>query len=606
MLKWSLIIGFALFPYALAQEPQELPLARTSGASSKRAAEVANDPASAYSTRREAALAALQAGYKAATVEQNRGRAMGYLLVSLHRDHYIPKALYDMGVLCAQDERWRDALSFYRAAQQANPDPQLAQLAAGEIERVQAIEQLESTTTGKKQRQFEISLLAAIKKSSDPFAALVDARNLAKQDRTRWEPLALAGLMRVKSGAFGESAKALEDAARLAPLTQRQKLQSAANLARREADFTEQVKRADELWEKKQYDLAATQYAEAWQNSPDHLDVAREAVTSFLMADQITPAVEILARLRDARSDDLSAKSIAMLKELGSVSEDARREATQERAPSATKQSGDVAERIVSLVGPLYTRQMELTARPNPPLIPDSTPFIPVNDEELTGGHNYTELLSTESVFARYQLDLSDGSVPPAVESKPAPPPDAPPAVSPRAGGPAERQTLSRDLPPPAPPREASHAARRSGEAGSSASAGPLVSVTSNPRGAIVLFDDTTEVTCTAPCRIPLTPGRHTLKATLPGYREALKIFEVDKQAEPVEVTLQVKAGFLYVQTEPSGAAIFLNGKRTDRLTPSQFELPEGDYEVGVQVAGEDIKTQKVPIKDGVFSQPKF
>jgi hypothetical protein len=73
-----------------------------------------------------------------------------------------------------------------------------------------------------------------------------------------------------------------------------------------------------------------------------------------------------------------------------------------------------------------------------------------------------------------------------------------------------------------------------------------------------------------------------------------------------VEVTLQVKGGFLYVQTEPSGAAIFLNGKRTDRLTPSQFQLPEGDYEVGVQVAGEDIKTQKVPIKDGVFSQPKF
>jgi hypothetical protein len=249
---------------------------------------------------------------------------------------------------------------------------------------------------------------------------------------------------------------------------------------------------------------------------------------------------------------------------------------------------------------------MELTAKPNPPLIPDNTPFIQVNDEDLTGGHNYTELLSTESVFARYQLDLSDGSVPPAVEEKPAPPPDAPAAVSPRAGGPAERPALTRDLPPPAPPREARHAARRSGEAGSSASAGPLVSVTSKPRGALVLFDDTTDVTCTAPCRMPLTPGRHTLKATLPGYREALKIFEVDKQAEPVEVTLQVKGGFLYVQTEPSGAAIFLNGKSTDRLTPTQFELPEGDYEVGVQVAGEGIKTKTVTVKDGVFSPANF
>jgi hypothetical protein len=133
-----------------------------------------------------------------------------------------------------------------------------------------------------------------------------------------------------------------------------------------------------------------------------------------------------------------------------------------------------------------------------------------------------------------------------------------------------------------------------------------LVSVTSNPRGAIVLFDDTADVTCTAPCRIPLTPGRHTLKATLPGYRDALKIFEVDKQAEPVEVTLQVKRGFLYVLTEPSGAAIFLNGTKTDRLTPTQFELPEGDYVVGVQVAGEDIKTQTVTLKDGAFLQPKF
>ncbi len=605
MLRWSLIVGFALFHFAHAQEPPDLILPRTTGGNSARVASVAKDPASSYSDRKEAARAALQAGYRAATVDHNRGRAMQLLLVSLHREPLLAKALYDMGVLCAQDERWRDALSFYKAAQHASPDPQLAQLAADEIERVQAIELLESTPAGSKQRRFDVQLLAAIKKSADPFAALVDARNLAKQDRTRWEPPALLGLMHAKAGAFGECVKDLEEAVRLAPLTQRQKLQSAATVGRREASFIEQVKTADELWEKQQYNSAAGLYAEAWQNSPDHLDVAMEAATGFLLADQVPPAVEVLAKLRDTRSDDLSAKATAMLKELGSISEDARREAARERMLPSSKQSVDAAERIASIVGPLSNRQMELTAKPNPPLVPDNTAIIPVPDEELSAGHNYNDLLSTESVFALYTRGLSDENAPPPPKVITEPPAEAAPAVIRHTLAPADGSTLPPN-PPPHPLSETSRVAPPASEARASASPGQSVSVASNPRGATVVFDDTSGLACSAPCRIPLTPGRHTLRATLPGYRETLKIFNVDKKAEPVEITLDAKGGFLYVLSENPGATVFLNGKKADSLTPAQFALAEGEYEVGIQAAGEEVKTKKVAIKDGVFAQVKF
>jgi tetratricopeptide (TPR) repeat protein len=601
ILTWSLVLSFVLLPAALAQEPPELRFPRTGGGESPRVVNVANDPISSYSNRREAALAALQAGYRAATAERNRGRAIRFLLVSLHRDPFVAKALYDMGVLCAQEERWRDALDFYRTALKANPDPVLAQLSTAEIERVQAIERMESTPEGRKRRAFDSLLLQVVKKNDNPFSALTDLRDLVARDNSRWETQAFAGVMHAKTGDFPAVVKDLEEAARLAPPTRRPSLQSAAEVARREANFKEQVNSADGLWEKRQYDSAAKMYAKAWEDSPGHLDIEMEAATGFLLADQVPLAVDALVQLHNSRSDELSAKAAAMLKELGSISEVAQGEAARERTVPAGEQSGEAADRIARLVGQVTTPQMELAAKPNPSLIPDNTFILPVPDEDLTAGHNDSSLLSTQSVFALYQRDLPAVTAPPPVA---APAADAPPA-SPGAAAPVDRVAFPHTLPPPGPLSVPSPAEARAAESGTSAAEGRLVAVNSDPAGATVVFDKSPSLSCTTPCRLPLAPGRHTLLATLAGYRDALRIPTVDKNAAPVEVTLEAKRGSLTVVSQIPGAAVFLNGKMTDKQTPASFTLGEGDYEVGVQVDGEMV-VKKVSIKDSALVRVPF
>jgi tetratricopeptide (TPR) repeat protein len=608
MLRWSLILSFAVLQSALAQELPELKLPRTSSGDSTRIANVAKDPVSSYSSRHEAALAALQAGIKAATVERNRARAMRFLLVSLRRDPYVAKTLYDMGVLCAQDERWQDALSFYRAAQQTNPEPHLAQLSAADIERVQAVEHLESTPEGKKRREFDITFLAIIKMASDPLAALIRARDLANKDKTRWEPHVFVGLMHAKTGAFLESVKDLEEAARLAPPIQRQKLQTATDVARREANFAEQRKSADELWGNRQYNLAAKLYAKAFEDSPGHLDVAMEAATGYLLDDQVPQAILLLAQLRDTRSDDLSAKAVAMLRELGSISEDAQKEAAKvPKPPLAREQPEDAAERIASLVGQLTSPQMELTAKPNPILIPDNTPIIPVPDEELTAGHNDAGLLTTESVFALYQRDLPAGEAPPPVESKPAPNAEAAPAPSPRAAATPDRPTLPGAPAPAGPLGDPSRVEPRVEKAEGHVVDKRPVLISSIPPGATLMVnEETTSLRCTAPCPMLLPLGRHTLRATLPKYREAQKIFNVEEKNAPVEVTLEEKRGTLLVKSQTPGADVLLNGKKTGKQTPAVIGLPEGDYDVDIEVAGDIVKGEKVTVEDGRTYQLAF
>jgi hypothetical protein len=55
---------------------------------------------------------------------------------------------------------------------------------------------------------------------------------------------------------------------------------------------------------------------------------------------------------------------------------------------------------------------------------------------------------------------------------------------------------------------------------------------------------------------------------------------------------LRARMGYVKVQTETPGVAIYLNGKPAGKVTPAQLPLAEGQYEVGVEIDGQ--KTQEV------------
>jgi hypothetical protein len=295
-----------------------------------------------------------------------------------------------------------------------------------------------------------------------------------------------------------------------------------------------------------------------------------------------------------------------MLRELGAVSEDAKREAAAPAA-AAPPPLEPAVDSIEKLVGELTTPQMALETKPDPPLLNDRTSIVPIlQDQALNASGSDIGILSTESVFDLYQRSLPSAAPPPAaaeapaVESQPSPAASGPPAASappppPPAAAPAAAPASER----PAPPR---------GAPGPSASAtpatqGPLrgVALSSDPAGASAVFDEgkPNAISCTTPCNLSLSADRHTYLVTLAGYRDRRGIIDAGRKSESISLALEARRGQLMVESKNSDARwpIFLNGRNTGQRTPSSFMLSEGDYEVGVEIEGK-VVTEKVSIAD--------
>lgn len=674
----SFFVAVTVIPWgsALAQ-PQRLQLPRTSNLAPTPLGPLANYG----NNRQEAALAAFQAGYKAATTEHNRDRATRFMLIALRRDPTLDRALYDIAILCEGYGRWHDALKFMEEAQQrTEPDSDVAKLARGEIERIKLIARLEDTPEGAKRRAYDIQLLSATT-TKDQIRALDASQALTKRDAGRWEGFALAGVLHAEMGAYPESLKDLESAMRLAPGPKRMSLQTAIEIARREANFSNQLREAEGLWAKQLYERAAAAYSEAWENSPGHMTVGMRAATAYLLADQVPLAVQILLRLRPAAAPDLAARITAMLRELGALSEEAKNEAMQTET-SAQALPVDPAQRIKSQIGSVITHEIELAGRSDPSLIDTPKRVISVPDEELTRGQNDIGIISSVSIFAIYRQDAEASGLPAPVSDSavhqvaPAAQPEAPVAVlpatdPPRRGTPFPRlgprfadpeqarptetatglstDAPSRMKPPsgpvtaqanvspvnpvpvnsapanpvpadPAPPNAAPAmpapapppaSARSTADGGRPARGSPQnVDVTSRPNGAVIVFDDIAGAsspltTCTTPCTVTLTPGRHSLRAGLAGYKEAHRIFEVSRKSPPVLVDLDAKRGNVSIESSPAGLPIFVNSKGSGKNTPATLVLDEGEYEIRVGT-GDDSLVKKVSVRDGAMLRVRF
>jgi serine/threonine protein kinase len=198
----------------------------------------------------------------------------------------------------------------------------------------------------------------------------------------------------------------------------------------------------------------------------------------------------------------------------------------------------------------------------------------------------------------------------PAVEDKPSPMPSpsksAPSTDAPAAAvkpPPVSQTTQDTDLRPQkakaaAPPVESP--ARVVRHAVTRAAAVPQeVMVISSPAGATATLDGQSTEACATPCKLAALPGPHEIAITMPGY-------EIDRQqvdigtAPPseVQVVLRALGGTLYLNSDPPGAAITINGRRYSQLTPAQFALTPGTYTVTLEKNGKQV-TQSVVVQNG-------
>ena len=162
----------------------------------------------------------------------------------------------------------------------------------------------------------------------------------------------------------------------------------------------------------------------------------------------------------------------------------------------------------------------------------------------------------------------SAGSVP---AGEPAPPP--PPSVTPSPDPPPPKpKTTASTRPSPPPPKPTSRLVEL-----------PLVS---DPAGATVVIDGKTQWSCVTPCTLEIPRGNHQAMASLAGFEPHRRSFKVSSEPMDLEFELRQITGTLMVSSDPSGADVYVNGKKTANKTNSMLKLPPGHHLVKVEKDG--------------------
>jgi len=125
------------------------------------------------------------------------------------------------------------------------------------------------------------------------------------------------------------------------------------------------------------------------------------------------------------------------------------------------------------------------------------------------------------------------------------------------------------------------------------------VQIVTEPVGAQVVVDNDPALSCTAPCMLQLSTGRHTLRAQSAGYRPALRIVNTTESSD-LFIGLEKSIGTLTVSSSPPGATIRVNGREQRQKTPAVLDLQPGTYRIEVEGNGRSV-ARDVTIADGAM-----
>jgi len=126
------------------------------------------------------------------------------------------------------------------------------------------------------------------------------------------------------------------------------------------------------------------------------------------------------------------------------------------------------------------------------------------------------------------------------------------------------------------------------------------VQVTTSPAGATARLDRNPAISCTTPCTLTASPGKHIIAISLPSYMvEVREVFVGTGPMEMAPVTMRALTGTLMLVSVPPGATITVNGRRMGDPTPASLGLPAGSYQVTVEKDGRQA-SDTIEVKEGL------
>ena len=176
---------------------------------------------------------------------------------------------------------------------------------------------------------------------------------------------------------------------------------------------------------------------------------------------------------------------------------------------------------------------------------------------------------------------------------------EAPPAPSPTPSPPKPKATTP-TRPAPTPPKAASRLVE--------------IRLDSDRAGARVVIDGKTQWSCVTPCTLEILRGDHQAMAVLAGFEPHRMPFKLTSEPMDLKFELRQITGTLMVSSSPSGADVYVNGKKMANQTNTMLKLPPGYHLVRVEkggaaaersvgIAQNELTTRQFVLRSGSLSQ---
>ena len=233
-------------------------------------------------------------------------------------DPSFAPAYFDLGMLTFSEEKWGEAVRWFKEFRRLDGASDKSILAQLKIEECQRAEEMDRTHEGRTKRRYDsqVERAEALLKAGMENEGVVEAGNATKIDDTRWEAYALAAAALTRQQNYDLAMEFVQKAIDRAPPTRAVTLKTSRNEIMREREYRAALRRGAAAMQAANYPKAAEELGNAARLFPERERTRLAWATTLAVTQQYGKAIELFDQLRLSRTPqvaDEARKSLASL-----------------------------------------------------------------------------------------------------------------------------------------------------------------------------------------------------------------------------------------------------------------------------------------------------